>query len=191
MTNDAPDNGIKAVWRNQKPETDDMTLETIRAKLEAMQAKFRRSLFIGAVAAAAGLFVVGLEWQTLPDPLTRLGFVLMAAGWLVFLYQLYRRTTARFEAKYATASAGFLRELLGDALRTTRGGWVLLTLPLVPGVIVLLTALALKHPAFTWTQYAPVAILFAVWLVVMPILQYRAARRIRREIAELDALQAG
>jgi hypothetical protein len=191
MTNDMPNSGIKAVWQNQKTEMNEMTLETIRTKLKDKRTNYRRSLFIGAATAAAGLFLVGLEWRTLPDPLAQIGFALMAAGWLVFLYLLYRRTTARFETEYATTSAGFLRELLGDALRTTQGGWILLTFPLAPGAIVLLTELALRHPGFTWTQYAPVALLFAAWFVVMPILQHRAARRIKREIAELDALQSG
>ncbi len=191
MTNEAGDGGIKAAWQNQNTEMDTMTLETIRTKVKGVRTKYRRSLFLGAATTAAGLFLVGLEWRTLPDPATRTGIALMAVGWLVFLYQLYRRTTARFEAEYATTSAGFLRELLSDALRTTQGGWILLTLPLAPGAVVLLAALALKHPGFSWTQYAPAALLFVVWLVVMPLLQHRAARKIKREIKELDALQSG
>ncbi|HEY2069259.1 MAG TPA: hypothetical protein VGG48_06870 [Rhizomicrobium sp.] len=188
MTNEIPDGSIKAVWQTQKTEMETMTLEIIRDKLAGMQTKFRRSLFIGAATAATGLLAVGLEWHALPDPLTRLGFALMAAGWLVFLYLIYRRTTARFETEYTATSTGFLRELLSDALRMARGGWVLLTLPFAPGVIVLLTVLAGRHPGANWTQYLPIAVLFAVWLIVMPILQRRSARRIEREIAELDAL---
>lgn len=190
MSDDAGERGAKAAWQNQQTETDTMAIETIRAKLKAMQAKYRRSLYLAAAATAAGLILTAIEWRTLPDPVTRAGIALMAAGWLVFLYQHYHRTTARFEVEYSTASAGFLRGLLSDALRTTQGGWVRLALPLVPGLAVLLTAQVLKHPAFSWTQYAPILLLLVLWLIAMPILQRRAGRRIRREIDELDALRA-
>ncbi|MGR4865640.1 hypothetical protein [Caulobacter sp. LARHSG274] len=186
MTIDPRTESLATAWRGQPMEHTPMSLEEIQANVRKAQDRSKRNLALAAIVVALGLFVAGTEWRAVPTPLMRIGVALMAIGWVAVLAGAYRSVSSAPANDSAQACANFLRERLRRALRTAQGGWLVLALPLLPGVAVLLLALS-RNPAADAAHFAPIGLLGATWLIAMLVIQRRAAGRLRREIAELDA----
>lgn len=186
MTTHPEGDPLKLAWRAQAVEIAPMSLDQIQARLKTFQAKSRRALLVAAAAAASGLFIAGLEWGAVAGVLWRIGVGLMAVGYLVVLILVYQRTQRHQGEVSDAACAAFLLQSLKRQLFEVRGGWLLPAALLLPGVTVLLTAMALSNTGPV-ANFAPIAVLGGVWLAAMLLIQSRSVRDLRWQIAELEA----
>ena len=194
MNADSSDQDLKALWQDQPPETDPMTLEHVQTVGRKLDRRVQRTIVIGGAVAVFLAFNAGQMWQRTADPLARVALALLAVGAVGYLILIYRLTHL---ARDPTEPAGmFLRRRLAQGLRPGRA--LLLVSPLLPGMLLevavavrtMLHNPQLRHlTAAQWALNAlPLLILAGAWIVAFFILAPRARRRIRERIAELDAL---
>jgi len=185
-----PDN-LRNLWQSQNVEHTPMSLEQIREKARDYQRKvrWRNAREYAAIVAisvffGSTIFRVPLAWMRVGASLCILG------GWYV-AYQIYRRARSR-TAPTDLAPANCMEFYRGELVRQRdflQGIWRWYLGPLVPGMAVLLLAFFranpghLKHPAFI---VVPEAIFFAAVSFVIAKLNSNAARRLQKEIDELD-----
>lgn len=183
----------QSIWQNQKGEGIRMSVDDIRRKAKKFQSKI---LWRNAREYVAALVVVVFflyDFGRTTDVLTRAGFGLIIAGMLYLVWQLHRRGSSRSVPEEMGLASGvqfFRRELERQRnLVASAGKWYLG--PLMPGWVVLMVALGrtnpghVRHFALFFTVFNLVAASFFlfVWR-----LNLRAARRLQRQIDELDTL---
>jgi len=183
-----PDNDIRNVWQNQPAENIPMPLEEIRRKDRQFEKRInRRNLreYIGgAIGIAAYTFYI-FKFHSL---MIRAGSVLVIAGVLYILIQIYKRASPdQLPADLAfTASLEFHRRELVRQRDLLRSVWRWYIGPIVPGLAVF-SAGIMPHSvvamAFCWSFFLIVFGLI-VWV------NHRAAARLDRRIAELDNLES-
>ena len=196
MTNESlPNREWQNVWQNQPTEGIRMSVDEIRRRA----GKFERKIYWrNAREYAAALAVViffGFELSRGPDLLTGAGFALMIAGMLYLVAQLYRRTSPRSLPAEMRAASGvdfYRRELerQRDALRSV---WRWYLGPLVPGVVVTMVAMARNNPHHIQHDrwfLAAYGVLVALAFAYGGRLNTKAARRLQRQIDQLDALKS-
>lgn len=171
-----------------------MSADDIRRKAGKLE---RKVFWLNALNYVAALVVViffGSQFWHTPDALTRVGFGLLIAGMLNVAWQLHRKGSSRSlpaDMGLASGLEFFKRELerRRDLPRTI---WPWGLAPLIPGWVVLTVAVArtnpghLRHLGLSLTVFNLVA---AAAVVFVWKLDQRAARRLQRQIDELDALQ--
>ena len=197
MSNPSSDHkDLQALWQAQPQESDPMTLEHIQAISRRLDRQTQWALIMTLLAVAVGFFVIGLGWQSTGDLLTRVTYVLCAAGLVGCAAVTYRVIHLRRDP---TEPGGmFLRRRLESNLSMSRGqGMWLILLPMAPGFATLCALTARNaarnpHPHhFTGPQLAlnllPLVLLAAAWCVTLLIIQPRAIRRLRRDLDELNA----
>jgi RNA polymerase sigma-70 factor, ECF subfamily len=162
--------------------------------------KFRKRIFwrnAREYVAALGVIVFfgyQLAHTTDADTLVRVAFGLMIAGVLYMVWHLHRRGSSRSlpeEMGLANSLEFYRRELARQRdLVQSVGKWYFG--PLIPGWVLLEVAFARANPGhprhfalfFTMFNLLVAAVFVFVWK-----LNQRAARRVQRQIDELDALQ--
>jgi hypothetical protein len=180
---------LKTLWRRQRSEGPGMDIESLRAGVRAQLARTRRARVLLVLATVIGVGLAGYQAVSAPTGLLRLGQGLLAAGFLIFLAQGWRRL-APASPDTAEACVAFLRKSLARRRDAARGGWIVLAAPLLPGMAVTLVALAVAAGA-DWLKLAPLAALFALWLAAMIAIQAREAGKVAVEIAQLDRQARG
>jgi len=194
MNESPPNDVLKSVWQNQKTEGIRMSADDLRRKAKQFHGKilWRNLREYLAVLAVAALF--GFEFWRTTDVLARAGFALTIAGMLYLVWQLYRKGSSRAlpaEMGLASGLEFFKRELerQRDLLQNV-GKWYLG--PLVPGLAIITIASArsnpghLRHFALFLALYSLIVafIFVSIWKF-----NRRAARKLQRQIEELDALK--
>jgi hypothetical protein len=184
-----PDDQLKALWQGQETETKPMTVEAIRARAGAYRDRVRRGyLFASVVWAAETVFFAVAAWQARNDTI-RLGDLLMipALAWIIW------RSRDRWPSALPDtgAPAAVLidfhrRELIRQRFRL----WTLI-ITLAPTLLALGVMSVGMHTQeddeLTLAHWGPVIALTALWIVVLPWMIRRQQRKLRRELAELDA----
>lgn len=197
MTNESSPNDTRNVWQNQKPEGIRMSVDEIRRRAGKLQKKiFWRNL----VEYAAGLMVVvcfGFYFWRTSDALTRGALGLFIAGVLYVMWHLHRHGSSRsLPADLGLASGiEFYRRELERQRDLLASVWAWYLGPLIPGFVALRLALASPHHRHTGLYMYPKLastkemLLLALVFVLVWLLNHRAARRLQRQIDELNALQ--
>ena len=196
MSADNSDRDLKALWQDQTPETDPMTLDHIRAISRRLDRQTQLALVVGVLSVAFGFFVFGQQWQRTEDLLTRVTFALYGFGiagcaWLTYRIMYLRRDPAE-------PGGVFLRRRLERYLQMARGRHLVILLPLAPAMVSV-TVLAgrnmarLPHPhpvggVALALRMAPLVVLAAAWLVTLMVVQPRRVDRLKRDLDELNAL---
>jgi hypothetical protein len=179
----------KSLWLDQEPETDAMTLDQIHALAGRYDRKVRfLPLMIGVCLVGVGL-LGGVLWSKMPDTLGRVSAVLFILGEATCFILGYRLAFPRRDP--AESAGAYLRRRLQLKLTNAQGGWMVMLAPLLPFLLLTIYRMALHPPAHhgpTLLQFAPVAVLAALWLIVFLIQRGRAARSSKAELEELDAL---
>jgi len=181
---------LKTLWKAQQTETDPMTLEQIHALVGKYDRKMRRTaVAFGVILSVAGALGT-VQWMTHSDLLGRTGAVLYVLGMLGACALLARYNFPRRDP--AEPASSYLRRRLERQLANLRGGWAVALLPLVPFMIEIVVWMALRGHATSrgpaWTRYLPLAVLAAVWVVVMLLQIRRQTPRIKADLDELDRL---
>ncbi len=175
---------LKALWKQQPLEGHEMDLESLRLSARTQLARIRWARALLVLGGLAGVSLAAYLAVSAPTPLLRLGECLLAGGYLVFLALGWRRLTLA-SPNTAEACVAFLRRSLVRRRAVARGGWIVLVAPLLPGLSVMLIALAIASGP-KWLQLAPIAALLVLWLAAMVLMQAREASKVAAEIAQLD-----
>ena len=195
MRNESPpNNGLKNVWQSQRLEGTCMSADQIRQRA----GKFEKKIYWrNAREYAAAFVVVGFcafqLWRS-PDVLAGVGFVLVIAGMSYLVWQLHRQGSSRTPPAEMglTSGADFFRRELERQRDLLQHVWQWYLGPLVPGLVVVMVAVARTNPRhlrhFGWIV-AGYDLLVVLAFIFVWRLNVRAAHRLQRRIEELDALK--
>ena len=182
---------MQQVWQSQPTEGVRMSVAEAHAKASAFQTKiWRRNLREYAAAALVILFF-GYRMMGTADQLVRAGMALIIAGTCYLTWQLHRKGSASQLPEEAGLSSfiDFQRRQLVRQRDMLTSIWSWYLGPLLPGLALMMVALGrsnpghLKHMWLFITAYLGV-ILLVFWAIAG--LNKRAARRLQRQIDELD-----
>jgi hypothetical protein len=187
MPNEPLPDDIRHVWQNQPVENTPMPLEEIRRKARQFEKRISRRNLREYIAGAAGIVIFTVYLFIFPNPVARTGSALIIAGGLCVLFQLYKRATPGTlpEELGLTASLEFHRRELVRQRDLLRSVWLWYIGPFVPGIVVFGMAVRPHHGTASWWNAGPFLCIFGVimWL------NYRAARGLDRQIAEIESLE--
>ena len=185
MENKLPDD-LKNVWQNQTVEANQMSLDELRRKAGKFQKRIRNRNLREYAASAFAVAAFGYYIWRFP-PL-RLGSGLMIAATLYMVYQLHTRGAA----KTVPAALGmgtcrdFHRRELEQQRDLLRDIWKWYLLPCVPGLLAFLAVPVMYLAPGKWLGVVPLILLCTVFFYGIASLNQRAARRLQRQIDELD-----
>jgi Flp pilus assembly protein TadB len=189
MANEPLPDDLRELWRQQPLENIAMALEDIRARAARFERRINRrnirEYFAGLIGAAIYAYYI---WK-FPNAFMRAGSAMIIAGVLFVMWRLYRHgRVARLPQDLGlNASLDFHRRHLvrqRDLLRSVFW-WYLL--PMVPGLLVFLKgSLGARGFQFRQTPFLGMIVGFFVWIWWI---NQRAAKRLDRQIAELDRLE--
>ena len=179
-----PDNDIRGVWQKQPVENTPMPLEEIRRKARQFEKRINRRNLREYIGAAIGIAAYTFYIFKFHSLVIRAGSVLVIAGVLYVVFQLYKRASpGQLPADLAlTASLEFHRRELVRQRDLLRSVWRWYIGPLIPGFVVFAAGI-MPHRVGTMVfsvSFFLVAIGLIIWL------NHRAAVRLDRQIAELE-----
>jgi len=191
MTNETPHDDMRKVWQNQKVEYAPMSLDEIHKKAQRFQRSIHRRNVREYVAAAIVVAGFGFYIWRFDDILVRIGSALVITGALYVVHHLHKMGSARtVPADLGSVTClRFHRDELGRQRDLLRGVWRWCLLPLVPGLALFLFGPALRVPLERWGPVGATAAFYAAVFVAVWALNQWAARKLQRQIDELDALE--
>jgi hypothetical protein len=166
-----------------------MGLNIVRQRLAAHRARVVRSRWILAAIALAGVTLSSAIAYTQHQPLVRLGAMLLAAGFVGVFLVGWPRTTMAAPSGDPSKCVAYLRNRLFAQRQFLRSGWMLMVLPLLPGLVVLVAAQFWLARSASLSGLGPVVLLLLVWAGAMLMIQRRERARVAAEMAELDRLR--
>jgi hypothetical protein len=198
MARDTPNDGTN-VWRSQPAERLDLSIEEMRRKARRLETKVRwrnaREYVACALVVAAFAYYASVFHSTA----VRAGCGLVVVGALFTVLRLHKTGAARpVPSELALRTCvGFQRGELERQRDLLLGVWRWYLLPFVPGLIVFLLGLfeftmrqphASEHAGWIVTVFALTAAGIAMVFVGVGKLNHWAARKLQREIDELDRM---
>jgi hypothetical protein len=185
MATDVHGRGPKALWQDQEPETDPVTLDHIHDLARKMDRKARFTPALIAVSLVITGLLTGRLWTIARDGPQHVAAILFVAGEMGCFLVIYRSI---FPSRDPAMPAGaFLRHRLKRTLYYLRGGWALALLPILPFVLVEAYNIFGNGHGPPWAKLAPFVI-FAALAVVVALRARIGAREARAELQDLDAL---
>ena len=188
-----PNEDLRTVWQKQKTEGVHMSVDEIRLRAGKHSHKIAwRNAREYIAALAVTVFFSFSFWHT-EDTLTRAGFVLMVGGLIYVCWHLHANGSWRRmpENLGAENCLQFHRRELERQRDLLRGVWRWYLGPMVPGMVVLMVAIArtnpghLKHFGSVVAVYDTLVVLFFVFV---GWLNERAARKLQKKIDELTIM---
>ena len=192
MPNETPqDDDLKQLWQQQHTEGVRMSLEQIQSNATSFQRTIRRRN--AREYAAALLVVLFFAWRFshTSDMLMRVSFGLLIASAIYVAWQLHAKGSVQPLPKEAglLSYLEFQRRELERQRNLLRSIWRWYLGPMIPGLAVLLVAVARTHPGHL-NRPGPLvalnALVFAAAFFAIAQLNRRAARKLQHRIDELD-----
>ena len=190
MPNEQLPDDLRSVWQNQPVEKTPMPLEEIQRRARRFEKRIDRRNLREYAGAAIGIAAYTFYIFIFHSLVIRAGSVLVIAGVLYVVVQLYRRASSgSLPADLGVAaSVEFHRRELVRQRDMLRSVWRWYIAPIVPGLAVFSAGSIPPHsPAWA---YLWLALFFFVTLGGIVWLNRRAADRLDRQIAELDNLES-
>jgi hypothetical protein len=193
MTNPSSEhNNPQNAWQSQPTEGVRMSIAEVQAKASAFQAKILWRNVREYAAAAIVVLFFGYRFAYTADPVIRAGMALIVAGTCYLTWQLHVRGAASELPKWAGLSSfiDFQRQHLIRQRDMLANLWAWYLGPLLPGMVVLIfgvgraTAGRVPH---AWLLTALDLGIIVVVFGAIDQLNKRAARKLQRQIDELDA----
>jgi hypothetical protein len=189
-----PADDLRALWQSMPSAPVAITADEMRARAARFERKVRRR---NLIEYAAGVFVsVVLGWYaTFPEPATVLwpvANVMIIAGVLFVMWNLHRIARAAATPAHAGAAGliAFQREQLARQRDTLKSVWLWYIAPVVPGLMLWMTAMAVGMPGADPVRVA--LVLGAASVIVgfvfggIILLNLLGAAHLQRQIDELD-----
>ena len=188
MPNEPLPDDIRGVWQNQPVENTPMPLEEIRRKARQFEKRINRRNLREYIGAAIGIAAYTFYIFKFHSLVIRAGSVLVIAGVLYVVFQLYKRASpGQLPADLAlTASLEFHRRELVRQRDLLRSVWRWYIGPLIPGLAVFSAGIM---PHRVGTMVFSVSFFLVVFGLIVWV-NHRAAVRLDRRIAELDNLES-
>jgi hypothetical protein len=192
MRDESPqDRRMKELWQSQPTEGVRMSIDQIRVSAGTFQRKIHWRNVREYVAAISLMVFFGFEFWRAGELVVRIGFGLLILGISYLIWHLLSKGTWQPlpEDMGLSSCIEFQRRQLEQQRDLLRDVWRWYLVPLFPGMAVLLFAFGhanpghLKYPALV---VVPEAMFFAAVAVAIAMLNGRAARRLQRQIDELE-----
>src|SRR5450759_52396 len=185
-----PDDDIRNVWQNQPLENKPMPIDEIRSKAQQSEKRINRRNLREYIGGAIGIAIFTFYLFKFPSPMARAGSLLIIAGIVFIMIQIYKRASpGRLPADLApTASLEFHRRELvrqRDLLRSVLWWYIA---PIIPGLVVFGAGVTPRHAAGAGAVINAVPLVCLFGLILWA--NHRAAVRLDRKIAELDNLES-
>lgn len=194
MANDTRLNDdMRNIWQCQKTEGVHMSVDEIRLRA----GKFNRGIqWRNAreyIAAFAVIVFFAFSFARTDDALTRVGFGLTIAGVAYVCWHLLTHGSSRHlpEELGVASSLQYHRRELERQRDLLRGVWRWYLGPMVPGLFLLMAAIARTNPGHLkhfWWFVAGYDILVILLFMFIGRLNQRAANRLQQQIDELNRL---
>jgi uncharacterized membrane protein (DUF485 family) len=189
MPNELNPNDPRNLWQDQEVERVTITVDDVRSRAARFERRVHwrnlREYAAGAIVVASLSPHLWREngWRLAPA-------LLLIAGTIYVMFQIYRRGSARPVPAEAgmTASLEFHRRELErqrDALRTV---WAWYLLPFLPGFVAMVVATAMDRGINA--RLIVSGLVFVLVFVVVGCLNAWAARKLDRKIQEVKAWEA-
>lgn len=186
---------IENLWRNQTTE-DTVTLDIIHENAAKFQRGVRLGNTVEYIACAFAAAIFGLYVWLLPGWMTKLGSGLIIVALFYIVWQLHRRGAAhRVPDDAAAGLIDFHRSELTRRRDLFTTAWRWYILPVVPGMVLMLLGRWFQFHAagrsLAWDHQVIVlgAIIAALIVGVVRLVQLNAAGKLQRKIDELDRLR--
>jgi hypothetical protein len=177
----------RGLWQAQPTERTRFTVQEIAAKAARLEGRVSRRNRREYVGSAVVVIVFGAYLFLFPNPLMRAGSVLTILAAAFISWHLHRNGTpsmAPEEVGQVTSLDAYRRELVKQR-DLLRGVWLWYIAPFLPG-FALFSAGTAKRVG--WGFLGTMAFCLLVFAVV-GYLNHRAARRLQREIEQLDEME--
>ena len=192
MPNKPSPQDMRELWQKQQVETMNIPIEEIQRKAAAFQKRITRRNLREYVACVFVLLAFTWFFAITPKPVPRIAFGLIIAAAIFVAWQLLTRGTAQtVPADLGGADClQFHRRELERQRNLLRNIWRWYLGPFIPGMA-LITALSIvstpKGKLWFPIVFAGCEVMFFWWTGQI---NKRAARRLDRQIAEIDAMTA-
>jgi hypothetical protein len=195
MRND-PISDVQAIWQNQSTEEIQMSLERFKQKAEHLRVKARWMAIASDVTYLAALAFLGFQYTRVPNPISRAGLAILAAGSLYVAWRAHKQLWPLSPVPNLSATTGLeaYKSELQRSRDHSRNVWRMVA-PLIPGAVVFALPVigpflrkALEDPKVVLTNAVPICVLLAIWLVFLLPVRRRRLRKIQGEIDTLDQL---
>jgi hypothetical protein len=181
---------LKQTWLDQPVEPPRISLDVVKTASRQLQRRIGIRNFFEYVAAVVVVISYSQMMLKIQKPMVQIGCVLIVIATLYVVVQMHVRLSAQrapadaFGASFLEFHrAAMLRQIAG--LETVMYWYVL---PLAPGFSLLVTQEILDGK---WANAAALSAMFLVIALGAVALNRFAARRMRRKLAEFDALIPG
>jgi len=192
MGDESPqDRQLRELWQGQKTEGVRMSVAEVQASAGKFQRRIKGRNAREYAAAAAVVLFFGFEFWQAGDLLARIGFALLIAGICYLAWQLHARGSWSPLPRDAGLSSyvEYKRRELERQRDALSSVWRWYLGPLVPGLVVLMLAFGRANPGHLqhmWLFVAIYAAVVAALFVGIGKLNSAAARKLQKEIDELD-----
>lgn len=176
-----------ALWRGQDAEGGLLMTHQIRQMANHLSRRNEVARAGAALVLVLGAPLALWQWTHRIGPISAVAALLTAAGLLVIAVYAWRQTRPLPALSTAAECLGFLKLRKARELRTARGGWLFVGLPLIVALAVQLASLVAEGAADP-AKMAPLALAAGAWLIVMLLMTRAHSRKLRAELAELDEL---
>lgn len=175
------------LWQSQPPEQFHIALADVRERALKFQRRVRFRNMREYLASVLVLIIFTWMAFTAPDPIRRAGSILIVAGALYIVWHLYRWGSSR---EVPGDCLAFHRRELERQRDLLQNIWRWYLGPMIPGLFVVMLAgfHGKASTAHTWFVIVYM-ILCALFFYGVGRLNQRAARRLQRQIEELDKLR--
>ena len=142
------DSEIKKLWQNQEEAPVPMPVEMLRQRVRRFRTGVKIWLALELAAFAYVLIAFTRDFIAFPDPLRRLGVVLLLAGLAFALWQLAMRAFLKPLPADAVAATwlGFRRASLERQRDAFLSAWKWYVLPVLPGLLVFQVSRRIANP---------------------------------------------
>ena len=178
-------NDPKSLWKDQPVTVSTYTTDNLRTRLRRQQGMYQLRNLVEYIAG--GFVILGFgAYLLLPfSLLIKASCVVLIASTLYVMWQLHRRASVAPPPAEGDLTSFQRQQLVRqhDALSTV---WKWYLLPFAPGMTLMLIGQAMVLPTGRWLFLAMgLGLVFAVFGVI-GLLNHYAARRIARQIEDLD-----
>ncbi len=184
MANEPGPDEMHDLWRSQKLEQRRMSVDELRHQHLLCVAKMRHAFWIALALSLSSAALCLWFLYLLPFTLPRIGFVLTFAGELWFVYQFLRLRRAG-DGQAVETGAAYRAHLVSQRDLALTMWWKFL-LPFVPGPALVLLGFFVPEWGVARAVAGISAYLALPFVIAVPLAR-RKARRLEREITELDS----
>lgn len=189
MSTDPSNKGIKTLWQKQNVENFPMTLTEVHQKANALDSKVRRRNLREYLVIALIIPIFAWYVWIYPGWLMKTGNALIIVASLFVMWQIHRRASAETCDANSSIVDSYRSSLLRQrkALGTV---WSWYIAPFVPGMALTSLGRYLQAPAADQPVILMGAVITALILVIVGLVNMLSAERLRKQIDELDRLKA-